>query len=430
MRLNTICAAVLSLAAITTAIAGLPVSAGAVGAPTDNYTILDIPTDNTTSDEIKPAVNFLPEGPSSQGINALPGVIAVLTSVPARDNSRITAGDTWFLDIDINAPGWLYIYEYYPKGSNPGGKWIAYKWRLKESGIWKLGPFSAADNEPEGQHIYRIWFYSGGQWAGEDPGAQKNNVVSWTYSLNTPPLKIVSFEINPPTVNAGEGTLLFWEVQCASSVEISGIGTMAGSSGTRLIKPEATTTYILTIRDAGGKTLSQSASVTVRPVPFAEQALKFLGNPVILIMSAAAIAIIVLAFILLRRRYAAQSEAKETLSLPSPQIPEKPEEHRPQAAAKAVLEMPDGPDIKIAGDSKTVGRADLARKLEIDRLSLISRQHFRITFRDEQYFIEDLGGAGGTSLNGADIRESGAVSLKDDDLIEPAGAIKLRFHIL
>jgi len=430
MRLGAILAVLLWLAAVTAVIAGLPILAGAVGAPADNYTIPDIPTDNTTLDEIKPAVNFLPEGPSSQDKSALPGVEAVFSSVPARDNNSITFNDTWYLDIDINAPGWLYIYEYYPKGSNPSGKWIAYKWHLKESGVWKLGPFSPSANEPEGEHTYRVWFYSGGQWTGEDPQSQKNNIITWTYSLSTPPLKIISFEINPPAVNTEEGTLLFWEVQGASLIEISGIGTMAGSDGTRLIKPAATTTYVLTISDAGGKTLSQSATVTVRPVSFAERVMKFLGNPVILIMAAAAVAVIVLAFILLRRRYAAKGEAKETLSLPALQLPEKLEEQRPQAATKVILALPGGSEIRISGDTRAIGRADLARGLEIDKLSLISRQHFRITFREEQFFIEDLGSAGGTSLNGIDIRESGAVKLTDGDLIEPADAVKLRFHVL
>ena len=430
MRLGAVLVVLLWLAAVTAVIAGSPILAAAVGAPADNYTIPDIPTDNTAPDEIKPAVNFLPEGPSSQEKSAVPRVIAVFTPVPARNNSRITAGETWFLDIDVNAPGWLYIYEYYPEGSNPEGAWIAYKWHVKESGVWKLGPFSPSDNEPEGQHIYRIWFYSGGQWTSEESGSKQYNSISWTYSLDTPPLKILSFEINPPAVNEEEGTLLFWEVQGASSVDISGIGVMAGSDGTLLIKPAATTTYALTIRDAGGKTLSQSATVTVRPVTFAERAMKFLGNPVILIMAATAVAIIVLTFILLRRRYAAQSEVKETLSLPALQLPEKPEDQRPQATSKAFLELPGGPEIRISGDTMTVGRADLARDMEIDQLSLISRQHFRITFREDQFFIEDLGSAGGTRLNGTDIRESGAVSLKDDDLIEPASVVKLRFRVL
>jgi len=430
MRLSTIFAALLSLTVVTAVIACLPVLAGAVGAPTENYTITGIPTDNTTPNEIKPAVNFLLEGPSSQGKSALPGVKAFFTSVPARDDNRIAPGDTWYLDIDINAPGWLYIYEYYPKGSNPGGKWIAYKWRLTESGAWKLGPFGASAIEPEGQHIYRVWFYSGGQWAAEDTNVQKNTIITWTYAPDTPPFKIVSFEINPPAINAEEGTLLFWEVQGASAVEISGIGTMAGSSGTRMIKPAATTTYVLTIRDAGGKTLSQPATVTVRPLPFAGQAMKLLGNPVMLIMAAAAVAIIVLAFVLFRRRQAAQSEAIEPLSLPAPQPPEKRGDALPRVAAKAVLELPGGLEIRIAGGTRDIGRADLARGLEIDRLGLISRQHFRITFREEQFFIEDPGSAGGTLLNGTDIRGKGEVSLKDDDLVEPADAIKLRFRVL
>ena len=424
MRLRMIFAALLLFIAFSTAIAGLPAVVGAMGAPTDNSTVPDVPTDNASTDEHKPSVNFLHEGPSSQDIGAAPGMKATFTSVPERENNQATPGDSWFLDIDINAPGLIFICEYYPGGSH---KWIAYNWRLKESGVWNLGPFSANPDEPEGRHVYRIWFYSGGKYTGGDTPW---NDVTWTYLPGTPQFKIVSFEINPPAINAGEGTLLFWEVQGASSVDISGMGSMAGTSGTIMIKPEATTTYVLTARDAGGKSMSQSASVTVRPLTPGEQAMKFLGNPVILIMSAAAIAIIVLVFILLRRKYAAQSEATETLSLPAPQLPEKSEEYRPQAAAKAILELPGGTEIRIAVETLAIGRADLARGLELDKLGRISRQHFRITFREEQFFIEDVGSAGGTSLNGTEIRESGAVSLKDDDLIEPAGAIKLRFRVL
>lgn len=430
MRRITILAVLLLFAAVTAVIACLPVLAGAVGAPADNYTVPGIPTDNTTPDEKKPAVSFLLEGPSSQGNNAPTGAIAAFNPVPARDNSRIKAGDTWFLDIDVNAPGWLYIYEYYPEGSNPEGDWIAYKWHLTESGMWKLGPFSPSDNEREGPHIYRIWFYSGGQWTGEDPQSQKYNTITWTYHLDTPALKIITFEINPADIKAEEGTLLFWEVQGASSVEISGIGAMPGSSGTKMIKPSDTTTYIMTIRDSGGKTLSRSATVTVRPLTFAERAMKFLNNPVALIMMTGLLTITVLAFILLRRRIAAQSAAKQILPVPAPYLPGKPRETQPRASAKAALELPGGLEIRIAGDTQAVGRIDLARCLEIDQLGLISRQHFRITFREDQFFIEDLGSAGGTRLNGADIRESGAVSLKDDDLIEPASAVKLRFHVL
>ena len=432
MRLCNCWAVVLCLAAATAIITGSPILAAAVGAPADNITITipEVPTDNTTPNEIKPAVNFLPEGPSSQDPNAAPGVITVFTSVPERNNNQITAGDTWFLDVDINAPGWLYICEYYPKGSDPGYRWLAYKWRLNESGVWKLGPFSAADNEPEGQHFYRISFYSGGQWAGGDPQSQNNNIIAWTYSRNDPALKIISFEINPPAVDAGESTLLFWEVQGASAVEITGLGSMTGTSGTLMIKPSATTTYVLTARDTAGNTLSQPATVRVSPLPFTEQAMKFLGNPVIWIMAAATAAVIVLGFVLLRRRRSAQGEAVETLSLPAVQTLETQGEYQPRVSAKAALELPSGLEIRITGDAHAVGRADLARDLEIDQLNLVSRQHFRINFRESQFYIEDLGSAGGTRLNGAEIRKSGSVALKDDDLIEPAGAIKLRFRVL
>jgi pSer/pThr/pTyr-binding forkhead associated (FHA) protein len=49
---------------------------------------------------------------------------------------------------------------------------------------------------------------------------------------------------------------------------------------------------------------------------------------------------------------------------------------------------------------------------------------------DEQYYIEDLGSANGTHLNGKDISGQGPVGLDDGDIIEPAGAVHLKFHLL
>ena len=106
------------------------------------------------------------------------------------------------MDVDINMPGWLYISEYFPVGEDFQGEWIAYKWEVLESGLWRLGPFTAADNEPEGQHVYRIWFYGDGQWAAEDPNAPQENLVYWTYSKGLPAEQLVEEEVLPqPPIN-------------------------------------------------------------------------------------------------------------------------------------------------------------------------------------------------------------------------------------
>jgi pSer/pThr/pTyr-binding forkhead associated (FHA) protein len=102
----------------------------------------------------------------------------------------------------------------------------------------------------------------------------------------------------------------------------------------------------------------------------------------------------------------------------------------PSAVARAKITSPNGIDIRLSGKGKVIGRGDLARALNLDDLGLISRRHFEIKLDDEQFYIEDLGSANGTHLNGKDISGKGPVGLDDGDIIEPAGAVQLKFHLL
>jgi pSer/pThr/pTyr-binding forkhead associated (FHA) protein len=92
--------------------------------------------------------------------------------------------------------------------------------------------------------------------------------------------------------------------------------------------------------------------------------------------------------------------------------------------------LPNGIDIQLSGNSKVIGRGDLARVLSLDELGLISRRHFEVKYDEEQFYVEDLCSANGTHLNGKDISGQGPVSLDDNDIIEPAGAVHLKFHLL
>jgi len=357
----------LAVALIFTALAtviGSTSGAAAVGAPTENYTIPDTPTSDPTNNEIRPPVNFIVHGPSSQPESKPPNFIADFSGTSALDKYTVTGNENWYLDIDINAPGWLYIYEYYPSGRDFTGLWIAYKWQLQQSGLWRLGPFSPKENEPEGEHIYRIWFYSDGKWAAEEPGGPQDNLVTWTY-VKGPPVQ----QPQPPP-----------------------------------------------------------ATVPVKEITFLDHLYRFITNPVVLLIGPSAVAIIVLLSIYLSRDYARKRSRPDSVPLPAESKPEQTPAAPQPTTARARLALPSGMEIQLAGESRVIGRGDLARALSLDELGLISRQHFHVTYAGEQFYIEDSGSANGTRLNGTDIGGKGQFSLNDGDVIEPAGAIRIKFH--
>jgi len=356
-------AAALIFAALA-AVVGSTAGAGAMGTPTENYTIPDIPTSDPVHDEIKPPVNFILQGPTSQLESRPPNFIADFTGTSTPDKHRVTGNENWYLDIDINTPGWLYIYEYSPSGRDFEGKWIAYKWQLQQSGLWRLGPFIPKENEAEGEHIYRIWFYSEGRWIAEDPGAPQDNLVFWTYVKGHP----VEQPQPPP------------------------------------------------------------ASVPVKEVTFLDHLYRFITNPIVLLTGPSTLAIIILLGIYLSRAYARKRSRPDSVPLLSEPEPRQPSTVPLPAATRASLALPNGMEIQFAGDSRVIGRGDLARALSLDELGLISREHFQVTYAGEQFYIEDTGSANGTRLNGADISGKGSLSLNDGDVIEPAGAIRIKFH--
>jgi hypothetical protein len=165
----------------------------AVGAPTENYTIPD-PLGDDQHQEIRPPVSPILQSPSAQHQTSTPGLTADVWGTLAAGSRNISGNEQWYIDVDINTPGWLYIYEYYPPSSDSQGRWIAYKWQLEEPGQWRLGPFRPGDNEPEGQHIYRFFFYGNGQWAAAGSGAQKSSLVYWNYAKGAGTLEILALQ--------------------------------------------------------------------------------------------------------------------------------------------------------------------------------------------------------------------------------------------
>ena len=341
----------------------------AIGAPTDNVTTPAIPTADKTRNELAPAVNHVLLGPSSQPEDPLPSFILDFIGPSEKDKFTVTADENWYLDVDINMPGWLYIYEYFLAGEDSQGRWIAYKWQLPESGIWRLGPFTAGNNEPEGQHVYRIWFYGDNQWAAADPDAPRNSLIYWTYSRGQP--------AEQPAAQ---------------------------------IPPQPTPT-------------------PTKETTSGENASGFITHPVVLVLGSLLFIIIAAGGLYVYWRYARRRSNQDIEAINEAETQE-PSEALSPGTASARIALPNGMEIQLDGSSRVLGRSDLARALSLDELGLISRRHFEVKSEDEQFYIEDLGSANGTRLNGEDISGKGPVSLNDDDVIEPAGAIQLKFLLL
>jgi hypothetical protein len=333
----------------------------ALGAPTDNTTVPGVPAGDQAQDEIKPTVEYVLLGPTAQSETTPPNFITGFVTASGENGATVTGDENWYLDVDINASGWIYIYEYFPPEQVAQGQWIAYKWQLPESCLLRFGPFTPAVHEQAGQHIYRLWFYSDGQWAAGNDGTSQSNLVYWTYSKGIPAAPV------PP----------------ASPVKPAENG-------------------------------------------FAQKVYEFFTFPVVLV----ACLLVILAGLAVLVVYLWRRRRRDSLFSIGEAAPAKPVADLPPVTATAKIALPNGIDIPLFDDSRVIGRADLARLLNLDNLALISRRHFEIKSNNGHFYIEDLGSANGTHLNGEDISGQGPVGLDDDDTIEPAATIPLKFHIL
>lgn len=83
------------------------------------------------------------------------------------------------------------------------------------------------------------------------PAGTGASATSFTVkSSNSSPPTITSFTANPASISAGGSSTLSWSVKNATSLALSGIGAVTGTSFT--VTPSATTTYTLTASNAAG----------------------------------------------------------------------------------------------------------------------------------------------------------------------------------
>lgn len=89
--------------------------------------------------------------------------------------------------------------------------------------------------------------------------------------------RIVRFTASNPQILPGAQSTLLWEVENATEVTISGVGTVQ-PSGSAPITPVSTTTYVLTARNASG----ESSAQTIVTVASAVRILDFRASPAVI----------------------------------------------------------------------------------------------------------------------------------------------------
>lgn len=333
-----------------------PAAVYAIGAPSDNQTADELFLDDTRYDEIKPKVNTVLYAESTQQNGGLPSVFAWMT-VNSIDSKVFAPDTTWYLDIDVNLPGWLYIYERMPEQPDPNGEWIAYKWQIPESGIWRLGPFTANDNRTMGRYIYQIWFYGNGLWPLDQGNPARPLIIERTTDKPDQTL--------PPA--APKAPVQDDEQRQLSTINIIALILIIAAAGILT----ALCIKLLKAKEYG--TIKEDTIVGVVTVPD-------------LVCSRVS----------------------------------------PPAATLRIETIECAADIAI-GENVIIGRRDIARFLDPDKLSCISKEHIQITLKDDAFYIEDLRSVNGTKLNGEDIRGLGRIILDDKSIIDIADTVKLLF---
>jgi uncharacterized cupredoxin-like copper-binding protein len=111
-------------------------------------------------------------------------------------------------------------------------------------------------------------------------GASGNTTASVTVTVGAVPAgnpQIVRFEGSPLSIQSGGQSTLSWTTTGATTVSISGVGSV-NLNGSTTVSPAQTTTYILTASTADGKSVTApiTINVTTGTIP---QIVTFVANP-------------------------------------------------------------------------------------------------------------------------------------------------------
>lgn len=106
----------------------------------------------------------------------------------------------------------------------------------------------------------------------------------------------------------------------------------------------------------------------------------------------------------------------------------KPAPVSPISEAKFVI-MPSMKEISLPQREKRIGREDFLDHIPPEKAKFISREHLKIMYGNNRYYITDEGSTNGTKLNGVDIRKKGKMELNTGDEIILADIVTVQFQM-
>jgi hypothetical protein len=270
---------------------------------------------------------------------------------------------------------------------------------------------------------------------------------------------INSFTANPSYIQPGQGIVLTWTVNNATTVTLSpGIGSVP-SSGSYNLSPGYTTTYTLSASNSGGN-VSASTTVTVAPYvsayPISSSQISDSGNVgntgtsgyltgglsgdgsgnsgilYITLLGLLAVAAAVAVVLFVRRPAAAYAgghagRRQGYLATDTRAASGTPATTPVDAGPGPKFILSNGEHIPISGNAGSLGRSDFRSLVKPDKANLISRQHIRFDCEDGECYIEDRGSTNGTKLNGSSINGQGRYLLREGDRVELADILTLTF---
>lgn len=271
MALSLLCASVIVLPANAQAQPTPPSSPDSVWQPPyEDGQFMEPSVTVETYSQVWPNLGVNVPAPVAPGV-ASSIVSAYLVNSYGQILGNLNRNDLCYLIVSFNGPGYFYLWEYYPSGTDTSsGHWLCYKWYRPSAGVWKIGPFAAESWEPSGQYTWKMWYLSGFSWTTR---TLSFNYTRGYYPYNTPVTipspayapEINSFTSNLSSIDAGQTATLTWTTSHATSVTISpGVGTVA-TSGSTTVTPAATTIYTLTASGNTGSSPTSSVTVTVAP---------------------------------------------------------------------------------------------------------------------------------------------------------------------
>jgi hypothetical protein len=264
---------------------------------------------------------------------------------------------------------------------------------------------------------------------------------------------INSFTANPSYIQSGQGILLTWTVNNATSVTLSpGIGSVP-NSGSYNLTPGYTTTYTLSATNSGGN-VSASTTVTVAPYvstyTITSSQISSSGNAVnsgtsgiltgglsgdgsgnsgvlyITLLGLLAVAAAAAVVLFVRRPVVARARAGY-LATDTRAANGAPATTPVDAGPGPKFILSNGEQLSLSGNAGSLGRSDFRSLVKADKADLISRQHIRFDCEDGECFIEDRGSTNGTKLNGSNINGKGRYLLREGDKVELADILTLTY---